>query len=49
MLDQLRKAGPDGVSVEFGVDLAVTAGAVLTKGSANCHLKATMSWQKAEG
>ncbi|WP_053686837.1 MULTISPECIES: CU044_2847 family protein [unclassified Streptomyces] len=48
VLDQLRKAGPDGVTVEFGVDLAVTAGAVLTKGSANCHLKVTMTWQKGE-
>ncbi|GAA3374043.1 CU044_2847 family protein [Streptomyces racemochromogenes] len=28
VLDQLRKAGPDGVTVEFGVDLALTAGAV---------------------
>ncbi|MGW7045142.1 CU044_2847 family protein [Streptomyces avermitilis] len=47
-LDQLRKAGPDGVTVEFGVDLAVTAGAVITKGSANCHLKVTMNWHKKD-
>ncbi|MEU2391377.1 CU044_2847 family protein [Streptomyces sp. NPDC007369] len=48
-LDQLRKAGPDEVSVEFGVDLAVTAGAVITKGSANCHLRVTMNWHKKDG
>ncbi|MEU7556269.1 CU044_2847 family protein [Streptomyces sp. NPDC044571] len=47
-LDQLRKAGPEAVTVEFGVDLAVTAGAVITKGSANCHLKVTMSWHKKD-
>lgn len=48
-LEQLRKAGPDGVTVEFGVDLAVTAGAVITKGSANCHLKVTMNWRRNGG
>ncbi|MFI9247983.1 CU044_2847 family protein [Streptomyces sp. NPDC053086] len=42
-LDQLRKAGPDEVAVEFGVDLAVEAGAVITKGQAGCHLKVTLS------
>ncbi|MGW9069166.1 CU044_2847 family protein [Streptomyces yangpuensis] len=45
-LDQLRKAGPDAIEVEFGVDLAVAAGAVITKSSANCHLKVTMTWQR---
>ncbi|MCX5379865.1 CU044_2847 family protein [Streptomyces sp. NBC_00091] len=45
-LDQLRKAGPDGITFEFGVDLAVEAGAVITKSSANCHLKVTMMWKK---
>lgn len=45
-LDQLRKAGPDGITVEFGVDLAVEAGAVITKSSANCHLKVTVAWRK---
>ncbi|MGW5779825.1 CU044_2847 family protein [Streptomyces sp. NPDC003863] len=44
-LDQLRKARPDEITVEFGVDLAVEAGAVITKGRANCHLQVTMSWQ----
>lgn len=45
-LDQLRKASPDAITVEFGVDLAVEAGAVITKSSANCHLKVTMMWNK---
>ncbi|MFJ6779810.1 CU044_2847 family protein [Streptomyces yangpuensis] len=45
-LDQLRKAGPDAITVEFGVDLAVEAGAVITKSSANCHLKVTVMWTK---
>ncbi|MER7485026.1 CU044_2847 family protein [Streptomyces sp. NPDC126497] len=44
-LDQLRKARPDAVTVEFGVDLALEAGAVITKSQAGCHLKVTMSWQ----
>ncbi|MEU1010991.1 CU044_2847 family protein [Streptomyces sp. NPDC005890] len=44
-LDQLRKARPDEITVESGVDLAVEAGAVITKGRATCHLRVTMSWQ----
>ncbi|MEV5884843.1 CU044_2847 family protein [Streptomyces sp. NPDC052020] len=44
-LGQLREARPDAVIVEFGVDLAFEAGAVITKSQASCHLKVTMSWQ----
>ncbi|MEV6735276.1 CU044_2847 family protein [Streptomyces sp. NPDC051364] len=47
MLDQLRKAGPDAITVEFGVDLAFEAGAVITKSSANCHLRVTVAWKKS--
>ncbi|MFE2098684.1 MULTISPECIES: CU044_2847 family protein [unclassified Streptomyces] len=43
-LDQLRKARPDSITVEFGVNLAVEAGAVITKSSANCHLQVTVAW-----
>ena len=44
-LDQLRKAQPDEIAIEFGVDLAVEAGAVITKSQASCHLKVTVSWK----
>ncbi|MDX3249359.1 CU044_2847 family protein [Streptomyces sp. ME18-1-4] len=47
-LDQLRKARADEITVEFGIDLAVGAGAVITKNQAGCHLKVTMSW-KSDG
>ncbi|MFI7295563.1 CU044_2847 family protein [Streptomyces sp. NPDC050121] len=47
-LDQLRKARADEITVEFGIDLAVEAGAVITKSQAGCHLKVTMSW-KSDG
>ncbi|MGW1171580.1 CU044_2847 family protein [Streptomyces sp. NPDC002550] len=47
-LEQLRRAGPDEIRVEFGVDLAVEAGAVITKTGANCHLKVTMTWKRDE-
>ncbi|WP_454320775.1 CU044_2847 family protein [Streptomyces phaeoluteigriseus] len=43
-LNQLRKARPDEITVEFGVDLALEAGAVITKSQASCHLKVTMAW-----
>ena len=45
-LDQLRKARPDEIVVEFGVDLAVEAGAVITKSTATGHLRVTVSWKK---
>jgi hypothetical protein len=45
-LDQLRKASPDEIAVEFGVDLAAEAGAVITKSQAGCHLKVTLSWKQ---
>lgn len=44
-LDQLRRARPDEITIEFGVDLAVEAGAVITKGRATCHLQVVMSWR----
>ncbi|MEE1829420.1 CU044_2847 family protein [Streptomyces sp. SP17KL33] len=47
-LDQLRKARPDEITIEFGVDLAFEAGAVITKSQASCHLKVTVSW-KSDG
>ncbi|MEU5068914.1 CU044_2847 family protein [Streptomyces virginiae] len=47
-LDQLRKARPDQITVEFGVDLAFEAGAVITKSQASCHLKVAVSW-KSDG
>ncbi|MFF3844616.1 CU044_2847 family protein [Streptomyces sp. NPDC002328] len=43
-LDQLRKARPDEITVEFGVDLAFKAGAVITSSQAGCHLRVTVSW-----
>ncbi|MEY9863580.1 hypothetical protein ABH935_009233 [Catenulispora sp. GAS73] len=44
VLDQMRKAVPSSVEVEFGVDLAVQAGVVITKTAANCHLKVKVTW-----
>ncbi|MFB0627496.1 CU044_2847 family protein [Streptomyces sp. AB3(2024)] len=46
ILDQLRRAGPDAITVEFGVDLAFEAGAVITKSSTDCHLRVTMAWKE---
>ncbi|MGW2371617.1 MULTISPECIES: CU044_2847 family protein [Kitasatospora] len=45
-LDELRKACPDGITVAFGVDLAVEAGAVITKAAATGHLMVTMTWNR---
>jgi Trypsin-co-occurring domain 1 len=48
VLDQLREAGPGEVEVEFGVDLAVQAGAVITKSEAGCHLRVKLTWKNDE-
>jgi Trypsin-co-occurring domain 1 len=48
-LEQLRKAGPDEVEIEFGVDLAAQAGAVIAKSEAGCHLRVTVTWHGASG
>ncbi|MER6447243.1 hypothetical protein DEJ51_29285 [Streptomyces venezuelae] len=45
-LEQLRKVRSDEITVEFGVDLAVEAGAVITKTGAHCHLKVTVKWKR---
>ncbi|MEU9303297.1 CU044_2847 family protein [Streptomyces sp. NPDC048269] len=44
-LGQLRKARPDQITVECGVDPAFEAGVVITKSQASCHLKVTVSWK----
>ncbi|WP_271218194.1 CU044_2847 family protein [Streptosporangium carneum] len=48
VLEQLRQAGPDEIEVEFGVDLATQAGAVITKSEASCHLKVTLRWASGD-
>lgn len=44
-LEQLRKARPDDITIQFGVDLSVAAGAVIAKTGAGCHLTVTMAWR----
>ncbi|MGG2460533.1 CU044_2847 family protein [Streptomyces sp. RGM 3693] len=46
--NQLRKASPAEVQVEFGVDLAVEAGAVITKTGASGHLKVRVTWRSGQ-
>ncbi|WP_371129436.1 CU044_2847 family protein [Streptomyces sp. TLI_105] len=47
-LDQLRKARPDDITVQFGIDLSVAAGAVITKTGAGCHLMVTVAWKGSD-
>ncbi|MFF1445143.1 CU044_2847 family protein [Streptomyces sp. NPDC058295] len=44
VLEQLRRAGPDEVEVEFGVTLSAEAGAVISKGTGAVHMKVRASW-----
>ncbi|GGN29919.1 hypothetical protein GCM10011578_066630 [Streptomyces fuscichromogenes] len=47
VVQQLRQAGPDEVTIEFGVDLAAEAGAVIAKTETACHLKVIVAWSRA--
>ncbi|MCX5205078.1 CU044_2847 family protein [Streptomyces sp. NBC_00237] len=47
-LDQLRQAGPDEVTIEFGVDMAAEAGAVIAKTATGCHLNVTVTWHRVD-
>ncbi|MEU9992877.1 CU044_2847 family protein [Streptomyces sp. NPDC048045] len=47
-VEQLRRAGPQEIAVEFGVDLAVEAGAVITRAGAHAHLHVTVRWVRDE-
>ncbi|MFI7018977.1 CU044_2847 family protein [Streptomyces sp. NPDC050164] len=46
-LNQLRQASPDEVEIEFGVNLAAQAGAVIAKSEAGCHLRVKVTWHRA--
>ncbi|MFJ8506351.1 CU044_2847 family protein [Streptomyces avermitilis] len=46
VVEELRRAGPDEVEVEFGVNLSAQVGAVITKGETACHLKVRMLWKR---
>ncbi|MFE2941506.1 CU044_2847 family protein [Streptomyces sp. NPDC059255] len=47
ILEQLRQVQPDELEVEFGVNLAGRAGAVITSTEASCHLKVRLQWNKS--
>ncbi|MFI0980438.1 CU044_2847 family protein [Streptomyces sp. NPDC021093] len=48
VLDQMRRARPDEIEIEFGVDLSAQAGAVITKGESKVHLKVRVLWKEVE-
>ena len=45
VVDELKGAGPDELSVEFGVVLTAQAGAVIAKAGGEAHLKVTLVWK----
>lgn len=45
-LAKLREAGPDEVTVEFGLKLTAEVGAVITKTTGECNLKVTLRWER---
>jgi hypothetical protein len=45
VLEQLRRAKPTQVEVEFGVDLSAQAGAVITKSEIASHLVVKLLWK----
>lgn len=49
VLEQLGKARPQQVQVEFGVELTAQAGAILAKAGTGCHLTVTLTWGADDG
>jgi hypothetical protein len=45
VLEELRKATPDEVEVEFGVELKAESGAVIAKAGSGCHLTVKLTWR----
>jgi hypothetical protein len=48
LLEHLSRAKPAELEVEFGVDLAAEAGAVITKTTLASHLRVKMVWKQSE-
>jgi len=44
VLDTFRAMGPDHVSIEFGLRLDVSAGAVIAKAGIEAHFTVTLDW-----
>ncbi|MZD16981.1 hypothetical protein GTY82_07005 [Streptomyces sp. SID5476] len=49
LMDRLSAAGPSEFEVEFGIDLAAEAGAVITRSTVGTHVKVRMVWTRPEG
>lgn len=49
LLDHLSRARPAELEVEFGINLAAEAGAVITKTTVGTNLKVRMVWKQSEG
>lgn len=49
VLAKVREAGPQQVTVEFGVKLSAEAGAVITRTSGECNFKVTLRWENRDG
>jgi len=45
---KLREAGPDEVTVEFGVQFKTELGAVISKSTGECNFKVTLRWGGAD-
>ena len=48
-LAKLREAGPEGITLEFGLRLTAEAGAVITKSTGECNFKVTLHWERRDG
>lgn len=48
VMSRLREAGPDQVTVEFGLLFTAEVGAVITKTAAECNLKVTLRWDRGD-
>ncbi|MFG2576863.1 CU044_2847 family protein [Streptomyces sp. NPDC048481] len=49
LIERLSAAGPSEFEMEFGLDLAAEAGAVITKSTVGSHVTVRMTWTRPEG
>jgi hypothetical protein len=49
VVEKLREAAPDEITVEFGLRLTAEAGVVVTRTTGECNFKITLHWERGDG
>jgi hypothetical protein len=49
VLDKMREAGPNVITIELGIKLTAEAGAIVTKTAGECNFKVILQWDRRDG